>query len=767
MKNRAIIAGVVSITILAILITASCASGGAAHGTASKTASESPSETAPSPGEPSEKAAAAETAAAESDTAYEESEAEETTRSWEMEKPEPIFLSADDSNSAASPVIARQLINNGRYVHPELIRTYEFLNYYSFDYPEPAREDVRIIPQLKESSEESGLYTLQIAVRSKDKPFTALPPLQTTILLDCSGSMAGDSLDLAKTFIRFFAAKLRPVDRISLITFNRDTSLLFNNLAGGPELRCALTGLTGRLAANDITNLEAGLLHAYSIAEMNYSAERLNRVIVISDGGANAGATSEEVIAKYAEDSDRQGIYLAGVSMGEGFNDNMMNTLTDRGRGAYIFLDSKKEIERVLGDDMFASNFDLAVKDVRLKMEMPAGWSMKKFHGEQASTKESEVVPQYLAPGDQMIYHMELETVLSADEITDSMFRFEAQYTPIGGRPAVAEYETTAAGMLGAAGEIREIEKGDALVAYAEMLKSIELPPEKLDTTLTKIEAAAEKLEDKELEEIVSLLKKYRLVLQFGERLGNVRDKSSDAVDAALGISPNDLIEYSVAGKQADLAISVRSRLNTSTRLVPMEGYKFVILSSGPAGSLHPAGGGDLRAGASGDPQPLFMGHHPVQRTKQKVFDLHQIVLRLEAPAWAKSFSFDSNFFSAEYPDYVQQNFNDTFYAIIEASSTNSGAATNIAFDSNNDSIEVDNNYFQNPFHPIPNRGTGFDHHGSTGWLRTSWPIQAGEKFTLTFSIHDEGDAVFDSAVILDNFAFHDYDAVGTTDPLN
>lgn len=755
MKNRAIIAGVVSITILAILITASCASGGAAHGTASKTASESPSEAAPSPGEPSEKAAAA-----ESDTAYEESEAEETTRSREMEKPEPIFLSADDSNSAASPVIARQLINSGRYVHPELIRTYEFLNYYSFDYPEPDREDVHIIPQLKESSEESGLYTLQIAVRSKDKPFTALPPLQTTILLDCSGSMAGDSLDLAKTFIRFFAAKLRPADRISLITFNRDTSLLFNNLAGGPELRCALTGLTGRLAANDITNLEAGLLHAYSIAEMNYSAERLNRVIVISDGGANAGATSEEVIAKYAEDSDRQGIYLAGVSMGEGFNDNMMNTLTDRGRGAYIFLDSKKEIERVLGDDMFASNFDLAVKDVRLKMEMPAGWSMKKFHGEQASTKESEVVPQYLAPGDQMIYHMELETVLSADEITDSMFRFEAQYTPIGGRPAVAEYETTAAGMLGAGGEIREIEKGDALVAYAEMLKSIELPPEKLDTTLTKIEAAAEKLEDKELEEIVSLLKKYRLVLQFGERLGNVRDKSSDAVDAALGISPNDLIEYSVAGKQADLAISVRSRLNTSTRLVPMEGYKFVILSSGPAGSLHPAGGGDLGAGASGDPQPR-------QITKQKVFDLHQIVLRLEAPAWAKSFSFDFNFFSAEYPDYVQQNFNDTFYAIIEASSTNSGAATNIAFDSNNDSIEVDNNYFQNPFHPIPNRGTGFDHHGSTGWLRTSWPIQPGEKFSLTFSIHDEGDAVFDSAVILDNFAFHDYDAVGTTDPLN
>jgi len=76
----------------------------------------------------------------------------------------------------------------------------------------------------------------------------------------------------------------------------------------------------------------------------------------------------------------------------------------------------------------------------------------------------------------------------------------------------------------------------------------------------------------------------------------------------------------------------------------------------------------------------------------------------------------------------------------------------------------VDNNYFQNAFHPIPNTGTGFDHDGSTGWLRTSWPIEAGETFTLTFSIHDEGDGIFDSVVILDNFRFYEYPAVGTTD---
>jgi hypothetical protein len=67
-------------------------------------------------------------------------------------------------------------------------------------------------------------------------------------------------------------------------------------------------------------------------------------------------------------------------------------------------------------------------------------------------------------------------------------------------------------------------------------------------------------------------------------------------------------------------------------------------------------------------------------------------------------------------------------------------------------------------------RGQGdasFDAHGSTGWLRICWPVRGGEAQRLTFSVHDEGEAIYDSLVLLDNFGWHEYDAVGATDPLN
>ena len=41
---------------------------------------------------------------------------------------------------------------------------------------------------------------------------------------------------------------------------------------------------------------------------------------------------------------------------------------------------------------------------------------------------------------------------------------------------------------------------------------------------------------------------------------------------------------------------------------------------------------------------------------------------------------------------------------------------------------------------------------GGTGWLTTTAPVTPGETLHLRFMIFDEGDHIYDSAVILDNF---------------
>ena len=53
----------------------------------------------------------------------------------------------------------------------------------------------------------------------------------------------------------------------------------------------------------------------------------------------------------------------------------------------------------------------------------------------------------------------------------------------------------------------------------------------------------------------------------------------------------------------------------------------------------------------------------------------------------------------------------------------------------------------------------------STGWLTTSWSIEPGESFDLTFHIHDTSDQIMDSEVLLDNFQWHTSTVLLGTEP--
>ncbi len=196
--------------------------------------------------------------------------------------------------------------------------------------------------------------------------------------------------------------------------------------------------------------------------------------------------------------------------------------------------------------------------------------------------------------------------------------------------------------------------------------------------------------------------------------------------------------------------------------IVKQHGCQMIALSTGPVGQPNPnectgMEFGDGMGGPAKDPLPPFQGDSASNAQKKLSCDVLQLKLTLKAPPGAEGFSFDFLYASAEFDEWINQGFNDTFYAILEYEGLNGGEPTNISFDDNGNEIEVDTNFFENQTHPCNEAGSGWGtavsgKSGSTGWLRTSWPVKSGSTFKLTFSIHDEGDCVFDSIVFIDNF---------------
>jgi hypothetical protein len=163
--------------------------------------------------------------------------------------------------------------------------------------------------------------------------------------------------------------------------------------------------------------------------------------------------------------------------------------------------------------------------------------------------------------------------------------------------------------------------------------------------------------------------------------------------------------------------------------------------------------GGDASTG--NDPQPAYNGSEPVTAALQVACDVAKLKLTLRAPTNATGFHFDFVFGSAEYDEWVGMGYADTFYAIVEDPNLNGGAPTNIAFGSGGEEITVNSGFMEDPDNGCDETGTNWAPSatgvsGTTGWLRTTWGVAPGAEFALTFSIHDEGDCIYDSIVFID-----------------
>ena len=139
--------------------------------------------------------------------------------------------------------------------------------------------------------------------------------------------------------------------------------------------------------------------------------------------------------------------------------------------------------------------------------------------------------------------------------------------------------------------------------------------------------------------------------------------------------------------------------------------------------------------------------------------DCATLAFTFVAPADAQAISFDFDFMSSEYPEWLGSVYDDSFVVSL-TSSNPAHSFANIVYDGSGSPIDINNLYFPQPSAQLG--GTGFNitdffggcDAGATGILTTTAPVTPGETITLKFRIYDYSDALLDSAVMIDNFRF-------------
>ena len=419
-----------------------------------------------------------------------------------------LYLSPDDSNSMSSPVQAREAALDGFAALGSVpIRPWEFMNYYSFDYPPANEGQVAVTPTLVADPEQEGVYTMQIAITSQHITEADRQPMSITLVLDESGSMGGHSMDMLKASCRAIAGSLQEGDQVSIVTWDTtNQTVLAAHEVQGPNDPMLLDAISG-LEAGGGTDLHGGLTAGYDLAQQTFEVGRVNRIVLISDGGANVGVTDVDTIALHSDKNGEEGIYMVGVGVGNAtsYNDELMDEVTDAGKGASVFINDEAEAQRIFGRD-FINTFTVAARDVQVRMDLPPGFEVTRFSGEEISENPDEVEPQHLSMNDSMIFHQQIETCapdLVSDEtpiVVGVVFDDARTY-----QSREIEVETTF-GKLLAEADARHL-KGAAVFAYAEALQARKIGNADLTAALDALaKAEAANPEDSELAEIRAVL---------------------------------------------------------------------------------------------------------------------------------------------------------------------------------------------------------------------------------------------------------------------
>lgn len=206
------------------------------------------------------------------------------------------------------------------------------------------------------------------------------PPLDLTVVVDTSGSMASDDkIGFVRDGLTQMINELHDSDRIAVVTYSSDARLAFpmSALRGA---RNDLRGVIDRLAPGGGTNIHGGLTAAYDEALAHYDSGRQSRLILLSDGVATSGITEDETIMNLSRRFNSEGVGLTTVGLGTDFNFALMRGLAEQGDGNFYFVEHADAVEEVFTEEL--SYFTVPVAfDIDLTLRPGSDYRLQRAYG--------------------------------------------------------------------------------------------------------------------------------------------------------------------------------------------------------------------------------------------------------------------------------------------------------------------------------------------------------------------------------------------------
>ncbi len=195
-------------------------------------------------------------------------------------------------------------------------------------------------------------------------------PVNVSFVLDKSGSMTGEKIAKAKEAAIAAIQRLSKRDIVSVVAYDSTVRVIVP--ATKLTDKKMVCDSIRRVEAGGTTALFAGVSKGADELRKFLDKNRVNRVVLLSDGLANVGPQSPSELGNLGASLMKEGISVSTMGLGLDYNEDLMSQLASRSGGNHIFIEKASDLVNIFNRE-FDDVLSVVAQEVAIDVQVSSG----------------------------------------------------------------------------------------------------------------------------------------------------------------------------------------------------------------------------------------------------------------------------------------------------------------------------------------------------------------------------------------------------------